>query len=67
MLITTLGANFPFLINDIAHMSFIYSLMIYLYFFFTSAFIFGFFAGGIGEAFMKYYTISLRKVAHNYP
>lgn len=61
------GMNFPDFIVNANKVNLFFPVLIYLYNFVAGSFIFGFFAGGIGENYMGYYTISLRKVASKYP
>lgn len=67
MMITILGGNFPSLIIDSFKISEVYTLCIFFYNFIAGAFIFGYFAGGVGDNFKKQYVITLRKIAVNEP
>lgn len=67
MLNTMGGGNFPDFLINAYKINYFYTFFIYVYNFIAGSFIFGFFAGGIGENYMGYYTLSLRRVAAKYP
>lgn len=66
-MITIMFGNLPDLIQDSLQVSQLYTFLLLAYNLFIFAFIFGYFAGGVGDNLMNQYLISLRKVASNYP
>lgn len=66
LLISMMLGNYPYLILDVYKHGIVYPIFLYVFNLFAIIFLYGFFAGGMGDEFINLYKVTLRKIASEY-